>query len=263
MWNPDFVGKAVFICEKAMSIFYFSSTCKYQLVAVLAVVLPMVGATKSEVNNERNLAMAQTKSEFFTLPALPYEENALEPIISAKTLSFHYGKHHQAYVNKLNELVSGTEFADMKLEDVIVSTAGLADKAGIFNNAAQVWNHTFYWSSLSPKGGGRPTGKIGEKIEAGFGSYENFVKQFSEAGLAQFGSGWVWLIEDEGILKIIKTPNAENPISQKKGKALLVIDVWEHGYYLDYQNRRNDYLKTVIDKLLNWDFAEKNLSCEK
>ncbi|HBG78710.1 MAG: superoxide dismutase [Phycisphaerae bacterium] len=203
--------------------------------------------------------MAQTKSESFILPALPYKEDALEPVISAKTLSFHYGKHHQAYVNKLNELVSGTEFASMKLEDVIVKTAGQTDKAGIFNNAAQVWNHTFYWNSLSPKGGGRPTGGIGEKIAADFGSYENFAKQFAEAGAAQFGSGWVWLVEDGGVLKIVKTPNAENPISQKKGKALLVIDVWEHGYYLDYQNRRGDYLKMVIDKLLNWDFAAKNL----
>jgi Fe-Mn family superoxide dismutase len=235
---------------------------KYQIItaAALAVFfLSMTAAVKSEINHKRSSAMAQTKSESFTLPALPYEENALEPVISAKTLSFHYGKHHQTYVNKLNELTAGTEFANMKLEDVIVRTAGQADKAGIFNNAAQVWNHTFYWNSLSPKGGGRPTGKIGDKIEADFGSYENFTKQFVETGIAQFGSGWVWLVEDEGVLKIIKTPNAENPISQKKGKALLVIDVWEHGYYLDYQNRRNDYLKMVVDKLLNWDFAAENL----
>ena len=234
---------------------------KYQIIMVVALTvffLPMATA-KSETNNKRSSAMAQTKSESFTLPALPYEANALEPVISAKTLSFHYGKHHQAYVNKLNELTADTAFASMKLEDVIVKTAGLADKAGIFNNAAQVWNHTFYWKSLSPKGGGRPTGKIGDKINADFGSYENFVKQFAEAGLAQFGSGWVWLVEDGGVLKIVKTPNAENPMSQKKGKALLVIDVWEHGYYLDYQNRRGDYLKTVIDKLLNWDFAAENL----
>ena len=221
--------------------------------------MSMAAAVKSEINHKRSLAMAQIKSEPFILPALPYKEDALEPVISAKTLSFHYGKHHQAYVNKLNELTAGTEFAGMKLEDVIVKTAGLADKAGIFNNAAQVWNHTFYWSSLSPKGGGKPTGKIGEKIESDFGSYENFAKQFAEAGVGQFGSGWVWLVEDGGVLKIVKTPNAENPMSQKKGKALLVIDVWEHGYYLDYQNRRGDYLKMVIEKLLNWEFAAKNL----
>lgn len=203
--------------------------------------------------------MAQSSQGQFVLPALPYEENALEPVISAKTISFHYGKHHQAYVNKLNELVAGTDLAGLALEDVIAKTAGQPDKAGIFNNAAQVWNHTFYWNSLSPNGGGRPSGVIGKRIEADFGSYENFAKQFADAGLAQFGSGWVWLVDDGGILKILKTPNAENPMSQKKGRALLVIDVWEHAYYLDYQNRRNDYLKTVIEKLINWEFAEKNL----
>jgi len=204
--------------------------------------------------------MAQPSQGQFVLPAIPYEENALEPVISAKTISFHYGKHHQAYVNKLNELVAGTDLAGLALEDVIAKTAGQPDKAGIFNNAAQVWNHTFYWNSLSPTGGGRPSGVIGKRIEADFGSYENFAKQFADAGLAQFGSGWVWLVDDEGILKILKTSNAENPMSQKKGRALLVIDVWEHGYYLDYQNRRNDYLKTVIEKLINWEFAEKNLT---
>ncbi len=243
-----------------------SGIYKYQIIVVIALAvffLPMTATAESKINQERSLAMLQTKSGTFVLPALPYEEDALEPVISAKTLSFHYGKHHQGYVNKLNELVAGTEFADMTLEDVIVRTAGRADKAGIFNNAAQVWNHTFYWNSLLPKGGGRPSGQIGKKIDADFGSYENFVKLFAEAGMAQFGSGWVWLVEDGGVLKIIKTPNAENPMSQKKGKALLVLDVWEHAYYLDYQNRRIDYLKTVIEKLINWEFAEKNLTSEK
>ena len=204
--------------------------------------------------------MVQTKSGSFALPVLPYEQNALEPIISAKTLSFHYGKHHQAYVTKLNELIAGTEFANLQLEDIIVQAAGRADKAGIFNNAAQVWNHTFYWNSLSPTGGGKPKGELGRKIDSSFGNYENFVKQFVEAGMTQFGSGWVWLVDDNGVLKIIKTPNAENPLSQKKGKAILTLDVWEHAYYLDYQNRRNDYLKAVIEKLINWEFAEKNLT---
>jgi superoxide dismutase, Fe-Mn family len=231
------------------------------IVVVFAIFfLPMAASVRAEVNQERSPAMEQTKTGSFVLPALPYEQNALEPVISAKTLSFHYGKHHQAYVNKLNELTAGTEFANLPLEDVITKTAGQADKAGIFNNAAQVWNHTFYWNSLSPKGGGRPSGEMGKKIDAAFGSYENFVKQLADAGTAQFGSGWVWLVEDAGALKILKTPNAENPISQKKGKAILVLDVWEHAYYLDYQNRRPDYLKTVIDKLLNWAFAEKNLT---
>ena len=218
---------------------------------------------ESAIAQERSAQMAQTQSGSFILPTLPYEQNALEPVISANTLSFHYGKHHQAYLNKLNELVAVTELAKLPLEAVITKTAGQADKAGIFNNAAQVWNHTFYWNSLSPKGGGKPSGKIGKKIEADFGSYDNFVKQFTEAGVTQFGSGWAWLVEDGDVLKIIKTPNAENPMSQKKGAAILVLDVWEHAYYLDYQNRRNDYLKMVIEKLLNWEFAEKNLSPEK
>jgi Fe-Mn family superoxide dismutase len=225
--------------------------------------LPMIAMAENEVDQERSQAMVQTKSGSFVLPALPYAENALEPVISARTLSFHYGKHHQAYVNKLNELVAGTELAGLKLEDIIVKTAGQPDKAGIFNNAAQVWNHAFYWNSLSPKSGGKPSGQIAKKIDAAFGSYENFIKQFADAGGAQFGSGWVWLVEDGGVLKILKTPNAENPMSLKKGTAILVLDVWEHAYYLDYQNRRADYLKTVIDKLINWDFAEKNLTSGK
>jgi len=237
---------------------------KMMVVITFAIfLLRMIAVAESDVNQERSHAMLQTKSIPFVLPELPYEQNALEPVISAKTLSFHYGKHHQAYVNKLNELVAGTEFAGLTLEDLIAKTAGQADKAGIFNNAAQVWNHTFYWNSLSPKGGGKPSGRIGKKIDADFGSYENFVKQFAEAGGAQFGSGWVWLVEDSGVLKILKTPNAENPMSLKKGKALLVLDVWEHAYYLDYQNRRNDYLKKVIDKLINWEFVEKNLASGK
>lgn len=218
---------------------------------------------ESAIAQERSAQMAQTQSGSFLFPSLPYEQNALEPVISANTLSFHYGKHHQAYLNKVNELVAGTDLAKLSLEEVMIKTAGQADKAGIFNNAAQVWNHTFYWNSLSPKGGGKPSGKIGKKIEADLGSYDNFVKQFVEAGMTQFGSGWAWLVEDGDILKIIKTPNAENPMSQKKGTAILVLDVWEHAYYLDYQNRRNDYLKMVIEKLLNWEFAEKNLSHEK
>ncbi len=220
---------------------------------------PILGA-KAEVTQERSPAMEEAKTGIFILPALPYGESALEPVISAKTLGFHYGKHHRGYVNKLNELISGTKFAGLKLEEIIEQTAGKAENAGIFNNAAQVWNHTFYWNSLSPNGGGKPAGMIGKKIEADFGSYENFVQQFSEIGTAQFGSGWVWLVEDGGTLKIVKTANAENPISQKKGKPILVLDVWEHAYYLDYQNRRSDHLKTMIDKLINWEFVEKNLS---
>lgn len=223
------------------------------------ILLQATGAVGSESDRAGMPAAARGSGADYTLPELPYAQNALEPVISAKTVGFHYDKHHRGYVNKLNELVAPTDLAGLPLEEIIARTSGKPEMAGIFNNAAQVWNHTFYWNSLSPTGGGRPTGVIGRKIEADFGSYENFVKQFSDAGLAQFGSGWVWLVEDGGVLKILKTPNAENPMSQKKGRAILVLDVWEHGYYLDYQNRRNEYLQTVIDKLLNWEFAENNV----
>lgn len=204
--------------------------------------------------------MIQTKMEFFTLPALPYEQNALEPHISAKTISVHYGKHHQGYVDHLNELVSETEFEGLKLEMLIAKTSGRAGKADIFNNAAQVWNHTFYWNSLSPEGGKKPSGELGRKIDMGFGSYENFIREFAQAGTAYFGSGWVWLVKESGMLKIIQTSNAANPISQGRGTPLLALDVWEHAYYLDYENRRNDYLAAVLDKLINWNFAAENFN---
>ncbi len=195
----------------------------------------------------------------FTLPSLPFADNALSPVISSNTLSFHYGKHHKAYVDKLNDLVKGTEYAAMSLEDIIRKTAGVPEKAGIFNNAAQTWNHTFYWQSLKPKGGGKPTGAIAAKIESAFGGYDNFKKALQEAALTQFGSGWAWLVEEKGSLKIIKTPNADNPLAHGQS-AILTIDVWEHAYYLDYQNRRGDYVSACIDSLINWDFANKNLS---
>lgn len=194
----------------------------------------------------------------FTLPALPYDQKALEPYITANTLSFHYGKHHQTYVTNLNNLVSGKEFADQSLEEIIKNTAGKADKAGIFNNAAQVWNHTFYWNSLSPKGGGDPQGAVADKIKEAFGSTENFIKEFTQAGLTQFGSGWAWLVKDGNSVKLTKTPNAENPMSQGQGTALLTLDVWEHAYYLDYQNKRADYLEAAIKNLINWEFANQN-----
>ncbi len=206
--------------------------------------------------------MIQPQAKPFTLPALPYEQNALEPYVSAKTLNYHYGKHHQGYVNHLNELVSETEFADLKLEDIISAIAREAGKTAIFNHAAQVWNHTFYWSSLSPKGGGKPSGKLGKKIELSFGSYKNFIEEFAQAGVDQFGSGWVWLVKEGGVLKITRTSNAGNPISEGLGTPLLALDVWEHAYYLDYQNRRNDYLTTILDKLINWNFAAENF-CRK
>jgi len=195
----------------------------------------------------------------FTLPPLPYPENALAPVISANTLSFHYGKHHKAYLDNLNKLIAGTEYEAATLEKIITDTAGKADKTPIFNNAAQTWNHTFYWNGLKPNGGGKPTGRIAQMIESDLGGYEQFKKDFAQAGVTQFGSGWAWLVAEGGKLKLVKTGNADNPLT--KGQVpLLTLDVWEHAYYLDYQNRRPDHLSAAIDQLLNWDFANENLA---
>jgi Fe-Mn family superoxide dismutase len=198
-----------------------------------------------------------TGSAPHSLPPLPYAENALDPVISANTLSFHYGKHHKAYVDNLNKLISGTELADSSLEEIIAATAGNADKAGIFNNAAQVWNHTFYWNSLSPRGGGEPPSDLKKKIDSSFGSLDACKKELATAATTQFGSGWAWLAQDGDKLKVVKTGNADSPLT-KGMKPLLTIDVWEHAYYLDYQNRRPDYVNAVLDKLINWDFAIRN-----
>lgn len=197
-------------------------------------------------------------SNAHVLPPLPFADNALDPVISANTLSFHYGKHHRAYVDNLNKLVAGTELADLSLEQVIAATAGRADKAGIFNNAAQIWNHTFYWNSLAPKGGGEPPAALKQKIEASFGTVEACKQELATAATTQFGSGWAWLALDGDKLKVVKTANANVPLTEGM-KPLLVIDVWEHAYYLDYQNRRADYVNAVLDKLVNWGFAENNL----
>ena len=198
-------------------------------------------------------------AEPFALPPLPYADTALAPVISAQTISFHYGKHHKAYVDNLNKLVPGTDLEGRSLEEIIVATAGKADRAGIFNNAAQVWNHTFYWNCFKPNGGGAPTGALAAKIDAAFGSFDNFKKEFANAALTQFGSGWAWLVAEGDAVKIVKTGNAEVPFT-KGQKPLLTIDVWEHAYYLDYQNRRADYANALIDKLVNWDFAAANLA---
>ncbi len=196
----------------------------------------------------------------FELPKLPYEANALEPSISEKTISFHYGKHHQTYVNKLNDLVKGTELAELSLEDIIKSTYNKPDKLGIFNNAAQIWNHTFYWNSLTPKEQPNPSGSLASKIDAAFGDYDNFKKEFANAAVTQFGSGWAWLVSDSSSnLKIVKTTGANTPLVDNL-TPLLTLDVWEHAYYLDYQNRRPDYVTTLINKMLNWEFAESNFS---
>jgi Fe-Mn family superoxide dismutase len=202
-----------------------------------------------------HLASAATP---YVLPPLPYAENALEPMVSAKTMGFHYGKHHRAYVDNLNKLIAGTEFADMPLEKIISATAGKPDKVAIFNNAAQMWNHAFYWKSMQPKGGGEPPANLKRKIEASFGSVEACKKELADAAVTQFGSGWAWLVRDGDKLKVVKTGNADNPLTQTM-KPLFTIDVWEHAYYLDYQNRRADYVNAVIEKLINWEFAAENL----
>ena len=194
----------------------------------------------------------------FTLPALPYPDDALAPVISAQTISFHYGKHHKAYVDNLNKLTDGTEFAALSLVDVIKKTAGQADKAALFNNAAQIWNHTFFWESLTPNGGGKPTGKIAELIERDLGGYDKFKADFANAALTQFGSGWAWLVVEGGKLSIRKTGNAETPLSGA-ATPLLTIDVWEPAYYIDYQNRRADFVAAVIDKLIDWNRANARL----
>ncbi|WP_262695230.1 superoxide dismutase [Kordiimonas aquimaris] len=196
------------------------------------------------------------------LPELPYAQTALEPYVSAETLSFHYGKHHNAYVGKLNALIEGTEFEDMSLEDIIKATAGVAAHAGIFNNAAQIWNHTFYWHSMTPDGGGKPTGALAEMIERDFGGYDQFVAAFKDAGATQFGSGWAWLVYKDSKLSVVKTANAECPLTDGV-IPLLTMDVWEHAYYLDYQNKRPDYIQVFLDKLVNWSFVEENLSAAK
>lgn len=193
----------------------------------------------------------------FELPALPYAKDALAPHISENTLDFHHGKHHNAYVVNLNNLLDDGD--SRSLEDIMNDTAGDASKAGVFNNAAQIWNHTFYWHSMSPNGGGAPTGDIADKINADFGSYEKFVEEFKAAGATQFGSGWAWLVLDGGKLKVTKTGNAGCPLTEGQ-TPLLTMDVWEHAYYLDFQNRRPDYIATFLESLVNWDFANKNLA---
>ena len=190
----------------------------------------------------------------FTLPPLPYDKNALAPHISGETLDYHYGKHHQAYVTNLNKALEGKPEANKSLEDVILSSDG-----PVFNNAAQVWNHTFYWSSMKPNGGGQPTGDLADAIKRDFGSFEKFSEAFSNAAATQFGSGWAWLVlGKDRKLAVTKTPNADLPLKHGE-KALLTIDVWEHAYYIDYRNARPKYIETFLKSLANWDFALENL----
>ncbi|HBE21246.1 MAG TPA: superoxide dismutase [Fe] [Cyanobacteria bacterium UBA11149] len=194
----------------------------------------------------------------YELPPLPYEYNALDPYISAKTLEFHHDKHHAAYVTNYNNLTKDTDMANMPIEEVIKAVYGDASKAGIFNNAAQAWNHTFFWNSMKPGGGGAPTGAVADKINADFGSYDKFKEAFKTAATTQFGSGWAWLVLDGATLKAIKTLNAENPLHAGQ-IPLLTCDVWEHAYYLDYQNRRPDFVEAFLNNLANWDFVAQNM----
>lgn len=193
-----------------------------------------------------------------TLPNLPYDKKALEPHISAETLDFHHGKHHNAYVVNGNKLIAGTEYDNMAIEDIIKATAGKSDKAGIFNNIAQVWNHTFYWNSMKPNGGGKPSGNIAKQIDADFGSFEKFKEEFVNAGATQFGSGWAWLVFNGNKLSVTKTPNAATPITDNL-HPIITMDVWEHAYYIDYRNARPTYMEVFLNHLVNWDFAEQNL----
>jgi len=191
------------------------------------------------------------------LPKLPYALDALEPHISKRTLEFHHGKHHKAYVDKTNELIANTDLANKSLEEIVRAAAGQKDKATLFNNAAQAWNHTFLWNSMSPKGG-KPTGALAEGIEKDLGGFATFAENFKKAAVGQFGSGWAWLTFANGKLEISATGNADTPLVHGK-TPLLTLDVWEHAYYLDYQNRRPDYVSTFLEKIVNWDFAASNL----
>ncbi len=196
----------------------------------------------------------------FQQPPLPFAMDALEPYgMKAETFEYHYGKHHKAYVDKLNGMVEGTDLANKSLEEVIKIAFQDASKTGIFNNAAQVWNHSFFWNCLKPGGGGSPSGDLAAKIDKDFGSFDKFKEEFSSAAATQFGSGWAWLVDDGGTLKVMKTPNAENPLVHGK-KALLTLDVWEHAYYIDFRNARPAFIKNFMDNLVNWDFVAKNLA---
>lgn len=194
----------------------------------------------------------------YELPPLPFDYTALEPHVSKSTLEFHHDKHHAAYVNKYNDMVKGTDMENKSIEEVIKATYNDSSKSGIFNNAAQAWNHTFYWNCIKPSGGGKPSGELADKIASDFGSFDKFKEEFANAASTQFGSGWAWLVLDKGTLKVVKTSNAENPIAMGM-TPLLTIDVWEHAYYLDYQNKRPDYIETFISSLINWDFVAEQM----
>lgn len=225
----------------------------------IGVLILCVGLAVLAKMGDSSTTAATAGSPVFILLALPYSQNALEPYISARTMSFHYGKHHQAYVDNLNKLITGTPWADGRpLETVVAESAAKPDHAAIFNNAAQVWNHTFFWKCMKPGGGGAPSGRLMAMIEKSFGGFDKFKAAFLAAAVSQFGSGWAWLIQDGDALKIVKTSNADTPIAHSQ-TPLLTCDVWEHAYYLDFQNRRADFVQAFLDHLANWDFAASQL----
>lgn len=213
----------------------------------------------SAIKNASPLQDCGVKQSVFQLPPLPYPQNALEPYVSATTLSYHFGKHHQAYLDNLNKMVFGTPYAKLPLEELIRKTAQMPDKAALFNNASQVWNHTFFWNSMRPGGGGQPTARLLDLIAKTFGSFESFKNAFMASAVGQFGSGSVWLVQDNDKVRVSKTANAETPVAYGQN-ALLVCDVWEHAYYLDYQNRRKDFVLDFLDHLANWDFAAAKMN---
>jgi Fe-Mn family superoxide dismutase len=242
------LSKRKFIKNTLLSSVFFLSACKTRFYSIKK---NGEGLSTSKITNKKGDPMIE-------LPQLPYAKNALAPHISENTINFHYGKHHQAYVTNLNNLIAGTDLEGKSLEEIIKISAADKTKAGIFNNAAQVWNHTFYWNSMKPNGGGKPSADLLKRIEADFGSFEDFAKEFKNAGTTQFGSGWAWLVLENGKLKVTKTGNAETPLTTN-AKPLMTMDVWEHAYYLDFQNARPNYIDTFLNHLVNWDFVAKNL----
>ena len=195
----------------------------------------------------------------FQLPELPYAKDALEPHYSAKTLEFHHGKHHNAYITKTNELIAGTDLEGKSVEEVIAAAKSKGDKM-LFNQSAQIWNHTFFWHGMKPGGGGAPSGAVGEAIDKAFGSYADFISQFKAKAAGNFGSGWTWLVKTGDGVEIVNTDDADTPLAHDGMTPLLTVDVWEHAYYLDYQNRRPDYVQSFFDNLVNWDFVNDNLA---
>lgn len=228
--------------------------------SVIRILVPVMGMAVGGMAGESATAPAMVAdAPAFTLPALPYAQDALAPYISARTMGFHYAKHHQAYVDNLNKLIAGTPWAaGPSLETVVLESAGKPDHAAVFNNAAQAWNHAFFWKCMKPAGGGRPDGRMLNLIEKSFGGFDEFKTAFLATAVAQFGSGWVWLVQDGHTLKLVKTANADTPLAHGQ-TPLLTCDVWEHAYYLDYQNRRQEFVQAFLDHLANWEFAAAQL----